>query len=240
MEIADDAALEIAKRCRKTPRVANRLFKRVRDFALVEGSGKIDLAITVDSLSRLQVDEYGLDQIDIDHDFDAAFDCYMRHYAMREDSYFAIESGHRREHKWPVFHAADYIKQPEKDSYAAVALTFIRSLASGKPVEMVLSVPNEGALPCLAPEDVAELSCTVDADGVHPHRFASIPPMHTVLIQAVKLYENLTVRAILEKDRSLAVQALTVHPLIGSYSLAEQLVEAYSKRYSAYIGGWES
>lgn len=181
-----------------------------------------------------------LDQIDIDNDFDAAFDCYMRHYAMREDSYFAIESGHRREHKWPVFHAADYIKQPEKDSYAAVALTFIRSLASGKPVEMVLSVPNEGALPCLAPEDVAELSCTVDADGVHPHRFASIPPMHAVLIQAVKLYENLTVRAILEKDRSLAVQALTVHPLIGSYSLAEQLVEAYSKRYSAYIGGWES
>ena len=67
MEIADDAAFEIAKRCRKTPRVANRLFKRVRDFALVEGSGKIDLAITVDSLSRLQVDEYGLDQIDIEY-----------------------------------------------------------------------------------------------------------------------------------------------------------------------------
>ena len=67
MEITDDAALEIAKRCRKTPRVANRLFKRVRDFALVEGSGKIDLAITVDSLSRLQVDEYGLDQIDIEY-----------------------------------------------------------------------------------------------------------------------------------------------------------------------------
>ena len=67
MEIDDDAALEIAKRCRKTPRVANRLFKSVRDFALVEGSGKIDLAITVDSLSRLQVDEYGLDQIDIEY-----------------------------------------------------------------------------------------------------------------------------------------------------------------------------
>ena len=67
MEIDDDAALEIAKRCRKTPRVANRLFKRVRDFALVEGSGKIDYDITVDSLKRLQVDEYGLDQIDIEY-----------------------------------------------------------------------------------------------------------------------------------------------------------------------------
>ena len=67
MEIEDDAALEIAKRCRKTPRVANRLFKRVRDFALVQGDGVITYDITVDSLKRLQVDEYGLDQIDIEY-----------------------------------------------------------------------------------------------------------------------------------------------------------------------------
>lgn len=67
MSIDDDAALEIAKRCRKTPRVANRLFKRVRDFALVEGDGKIDKKITIESLKRLKVDEYGLDQIDIEY-----------------------------------------------------------------------------------------------------------------------------------------------------------------------------
>lgn len=67
MKIDDDAALEIAKRCRKTPRVANRLFKRVRDFALVEGSGIINKEITVSSLARLKVDEYGLDQIDIEY-----------------------------------------------------------------------------------------------------------------------------------------------------------------------------
>lgn len=67
MNIDDDAALEIAKRCRKTPRVANRLFKRVRDFALVKGTGIIDKEITIDSLKRLKVDEYGLDQIDIEY-----------------------------------------------------------------------------------------------------------------------------------------------------------------------------
>lgn len=67
MKINDEAALEIAKRCRKTPRVANRLFKRVRDFALVKGTGTIDLDITFDSLNRLKVDEYGLDQIDIEY-----------------------------------------------------------------------------------------------------------------------------------------------------------------------------
>mgnify|MGYP001078251254 CR=1 FL=1 len=67
MNIDNDAALEIAKRCRKTPRVANRLFKRVRDFALVEGDGKIDKKITTESLKKLKVDEYGLDQIDIEY-----------------------------------------------------------------------------------------------------------------------------------------------------------------------------
>lgn len=67
MAINDEAALEIARRCRKTPRVANRLFKRVRDFALVKGTGIIDYEITMDSLMRLKVDEFGLDQVDIEY-----------------------------------------------------------------------------------------------------------------------------------------------------------------------------
>ncbi len=67
MSINGEAALEIARRCRKTPRVANRLFKRVRDFALVKGTGTIDYDITIDSLERLKVDRYGLDQVDIEY-----------------------------------------------------------------------------------------------------------------------------------------------------------------------------
>ena len=67
MEITDDAAVELAKRSRKTPRIANRLFKRVRDFALVIGDGIIDVDITKQALDRLKVDKYGLDQIDIEY-----------------------------------------------------------------------------------------------------------------------------------------------------------------------------
>ena len=67
MNIDDDAAVELARRSRKTPRIANRLFKRVRDFALVKGDGKIDLDITLESLDRLNVDKYGLDSIDIEY-----------------------------------------------------------------------------------------------------------------------------------------------------------------------------
>ena len=67
MNINDDAAMELARRSRKTPRLANRLFKRVRDFALVEGTGLIDLDITLKALERLNVDTYGLDNVDIEY-----------------------------------------------------------------------------------------------------------------------------------------------------------------------------
>ena len=67
MNIEPEAALELAKRSRKTPRVANRLFKRVRDFALVEGDGLITLEITKKALDRMKVDKYGLDTIDIEY-----------------------------------------------------------------------------------------------------------------------------------------------------------------------------
>ena len=64
MEIDDDAARELAKRSRGTPRISNRLFKRVRDFALVEGSNVITIDIMKNSLKRLKVDEAGLDDTD--------------------------------------------------------------------------------------------------------------------------------------------------------------------------------
>ena len=67
LEIEDDAAYEIAKRSRKTPRIANRLLKRVSDFALVNGDGVISLDIVKTSLKRLKIDESGLDSADIEY-----------------------------------------------------------------------------------------------------------------------------------------------------------------------------
>lgn len=62
--IEDDAALELARRSRGTPRIVNRLFKRVRDYALVMGNGVIDLDITRLALDKLRVDSLGLDDTD--------------------------------------------------------------------------------------------------------------------------------------------------------------------------------
>ena len=62
--IEEEAAIELAKRSRGTPRITNRLFKRVRDFALVIGDGTIDKEITKMALDKLKVDELGLDETD--------------------------------------------------------------------------------------------------------------------------------------------------------------------------------
>ena len=64
IKIDEDLALELATRSRGTPRIANRLFKRVSDFALVMGNGYIDKDITIKSLERLKVDKLGLDETD--------------------------------------------------------------------------------------------------------------------------------------------------------------------------------
>jgi len=64
IKIDNDAALEIAGRSRGTPRISNSLLRRVRDFAQIKGSGKIDLDITRFALKSLNVDKHGLDEMD--------------------------------------------------------------------------------------------------------------------------------------------------------------------------------
>jgi Holliday junction DNA helicase RuvB len=64
VKIADDAAREIAFRSRGTPRIVNSLLRRVRDFAQVKGNGSIDMEITKHALKALNIDEYGLDEMD--------------------------------------------------------------------------------------------------------------------------------------------------------------------------------
>jgi Holliday junction DNA helicase RuvB len=64
VKIEDQAAVEIASRSRGTPRIVNALLRRVRDFAQVKGNGMIDLEITLYSLDALNIDKYGLDEMD--------------------------------------------------------------------------------------------------------------------------------------------------------------------------------
>ena len=64
VDIEDTASMEIAKRSRGTPRIANRILKRVRDYAAVLGDGKVDLNMAKIALNKLEIDDLGLDQTD--------------------------------------------------------------------------------------------------------------------------------------------------------------------------------
>jgi Holliday junction DNA helicase RuvB len=64
IKIDEEAAVEIARRSRGTPRIANALLRRIRDFAQVKGSGEIDLSITKYGLKALNIDQHGLDEMD--------------------------------------------------------------------------------------------------------------------------------------------------------------------------------
>ena len=64
VKIEEEAAKEIARRSRGTPRIANRLLKRVRDYAIVLGNGSVTLKIAKHALNKLEIDELGLDEID--------------------------------------------------------------------------------------------------------------------------------------------------------------------------------
>jgi 6-phospho-beta-glucosidase len=126
----------------------------------------------------------------------------------------------------------------DEEGYAAVALGCVEAIQNDALHYTGLNVPNNGAIEGMADDDVVEVGCWIDARGIRPAPVGRIPAHQLLLMQQVKQYERLASRAILGRDRSLAVQALTVHPLVASYPLAEKLVDAFLAAHAALVGEW--
>lgn len=159
---------------------------------------------------------------------------FSKWYGEREAQYMANETGVRRATRW-VF---DPFKQDD-GGYAGVALNFIDIERSGKKGSMILTVPNGGAVDFLKDTDTVEVTCDITAEGVTPHRFDSVPDNQKELILRVKYYERVGAEAIIEKNRKKAVDALMLHPLVNSFTLAEKLADRYIELNRPYTGGWE-
>lgn len=127
----------------------------------------------------------------------------------------------------------------DDEGYAGVALGCIEAIATGKPHYTGLNVPNNGAIEGMADDDVVEVLCRVDRSGAQPIQIGTIHEDHLRLMQSVKRYERLAVQAILKRSKLLAVEALMMHPLIGSYPLAKKLVEAFLLAHHDLIGDWQ-
>lgn len=175
-----------------------------------------------------------LSKMDIENDFPACLEVFEKYYGMRENSYMASETGVVRRKKWRF---DPYSK--DSGGYAGVALKYMDIIKSGKTDSMILCVPNQGAINGLLPTDVVEVTCDVLPGGeCVPHRFESCNENSLELIRRVKLYERQAARAIINRDKELAVTALTLHPLVGSYSLAKKLMDEYIELNSEYCGEW--
>nr|WP_325180743.1 6-phospho-beta-glucosidase [uncultured Oscillibacter sp.] len=175
-----------------------------------------------------------LSGMDIENDFARCLGVFDKWYGRREDAYMSNETGISRAKEPYHFD----IHEKDAGGYAGVALKYIRARNSGQESEMILCVPNQGAIPGLLDTDVVEISCTLK-DGVYiPHRIENPGELQMELIRRVKIYERLASEALRTKSISKAVDCLMVHPLVNSYSLAGQLVQEYLESNKDYTKGW--
>ena len=186
----------------------------------------------IEEINRYMTAE--LSKLDIENDFESCLKCFEKWYGRREDAYMANETGIRRNKAWhfDVF-------SPDDGGYAGVALRFIDIVESGKTGSMILCAPNRGAIPGLADDDIVEITCDITPTDCIPHKVTDGDPRALELIRRVKAYERLASKAIREKSRAAAIDCLTLHPLVNSYSLAKDLADSYITLNAEYSDGWK-
>ncbi|MBB6672444.1 family 4 glycosyl hydrolase [Cohnella nanjingensis] len=176
-----------------------------------------------------------LKEIDIPKQPELALQTYLYYTQKREASYMAIETNAQAKPEVP----AEALKLPESLGYAGVMLDFVDALRTGSERTVVLSVPNAGSILGFADDDVVEVSCSIGENGAVPVPIGEVPEAEYLLMRSVKRFERLTAAAVRERSVELAVEALTAHPLVGSYSLAKQLVADYLQAYRPLLGEWK-
>lgn len=119
--------------------------------------------------------------------------------------------------------------------YSFAALNVIEALSGVTPAELVVNTQNRGAIEELRDDDAVELNCLVGPEGIQPLPVGKLPEKVSGLVQAVKQYERLTVRAVVEEDRELAVSALLNHPLVHGFRNAEKAVDRAIELFPQYI-----
>jgi 6-phospho-beta-glucosidase len=172
-----------------------------------------------------------LQEIDIKNDINNARSIYADYMKKRIGTYMSHNDEEQEEYSNPLL-------MDEEEGYMGVALDTILSLHTDTPLHTALNVPNEGAIDCMDPSDVVEVSCIVDGEGVHPQKIGEIPKHQEILMRTVKLYEKLTVEATIKRSKLIAAQALMNHPLIYSFPLAVQLVNEYIQAHAEFVGDW--
>jgi 6-phospho-beta-glucosidase len=119
--------------------------------------------------------------------------------------------------------------------YSEAAAQLMASLYAGTGDIQVVDVRNDGAISSLPHDAVVEVPARIDRDGAHPVTLGALPPELLGLVEHVKAYERLAVRASVSGDRGAALAALLTNPLVGEYSVAAPLLDALLEANRQYV-----
>ncbi len=109
----------------------------------------------------------------------------------------------------------------------------VEAMTSGTPTTVYVTTPNEGWVDNLLPDNAVEVAAVVDADGIHPQPFGSLPPHLASLVRRHQEFNDLAVTSILERDREAAVHALMLDPLTAAACELQQIREMFDEMVDA-------
>jgi 6-phospho-beta-glucosidase len=158
------------------------------------------------------------------HDLPGMQRVYDAYLAQRGGSYMAGETGHAGD-----FAGLDpaVLRALAGEGYAGVALDLIEALSGSSPRQMILNVPNAGAIHGMGGDDVVEIPALVGRGIVRSLAVGPVPRGPLGLMQEVKTCEQLTIAAATEGSYAKAVQALALHPLVRDVAVAKLILEGY-------------
>lgn len=189
-------------------------------------------------LNRLLLDQ--LEDINIEQNPEKAIHTYLAYERRRSSTYmhYAYSSASPAQVEEPVPSETLSFSSDDSEGYAGVALGIIEAFEGGAPLHTALNIPNHGAIDCMRPDDIVEVSCVVEEGRIHPIEIGVIPEHQELLMRSVKVYERRAVKAILHRSISEAEMALMSHPLVLSYPLAQELVAEYLQAHAPFVGKW--
>ncbi len=119
--------------------------------------------------------------------------------------------------------------------YSEAAAQLVASLHAGTEDQQIVDIRNDGALPDLPDDAVVEIPARIGAGGATPYRLDPLEPAMLGLVQLIKAYERLTVKAAVDGDRDAALKALLANPLVARYDVAHPLLDALLEANRAHL-----
>jgi 6-phospho-beta-glucosidase len=162
---------------------------------------------------------------------------HQRHHPSRAEEVLAIEAELLEMYRDPSLDSKPQLLERRGGAlYSEAAARLVASLHDGRGDVQVVDVRNDGTLPGLVDDAVVEIPARIDRDGAHPQSLSELAPEMLGLVEHVKAYEQLTVRAATSGDRTIALKALMTNPLAGDYAVAGRMLNELLEVNRPYLG----